>query len=177
MHFYFSWLVDQSYSWICVLFSWVSKHGHGCHPENRQHTPDNNTLCNKYKMTRTFIAQVCLSLPVLRHPLSDHRLCVVFHQVPYVQVRGCIEYTKDCGPGLCPLQRDHRFTCCTVLPLCHWLLVTDCMQPDAAIPTTHLEKGQKERSLKKFVFLRLEYVLEQQDLLGGILCYFWTDSG
>lgn len=33
LHFNFPWLVCQCYPWICVLFSRVSKHSHGCHSE------------------------------------------------------------------------------------------------------------------------------------------------
>lgn len=99
------------------------------HNESIQQTPHNNhPSC------------VCLTLPVWINPLGDHGLGVIFQQVPYVEVGGCVEHTEDCWSGLSPLQSDHRFTCCTVLPLCHRLLMADCMQPDGAIPTTHLEE-------------------------------------
>lgn len=86
---------------------------------------------------------MCVTLPVSTHSLSDHRLCVIFQQVPYVEVTCSIEYAEDRRSGLGPLQGDHRFASCTVLPLRHRLLMADCMQPDAAIATTHLKQGQR----------------------------------
>lgn len=103
---------------------------------------------SKIPQKKTTTPHICLVLPVRINPFGDYRLCVTFQQVPYVEVRGCIKHTEDCWSGLRPLQRDHRFTRCTILPLCHRLLVADCMQPDAAIPTSHLEYVKKVSKYK-----------------------------
>lgn len=83
-------------------------------------------------------------LPVSIDPLCDDRLCVTLQQVPYVKVGSCIKHTEHCRSGLVPLQRDHRLSGCAVPPLRHRLLLADCMQPDAAITTTHLGYRQRE---------------------------------
>lgn len=85
------------------------------------------------------IHHVWLVLPVRVYPFGDNRLGVVFQQVPYVEVGGSIEHAEDCWSGLGPLQWDHWFTSCTAVPLCNRLLLADYVQPDAAVPTAHLE--------------------------------------
>lgn len=68
---------------------------------------------------------------------SDHRLGGTFKQVPDVEVGGSVQHAEDCRSGLRPLNGHHRAS--TVPPLCQGLLVLDLVQPDAAVPTSHLE--------------------------------------
>ena len=110
--------------------------------KNRKYTVI-NTSYDKYK-THPLCVCVCVVLPVRRNPLCEHRLCVALQQVPYMEVRSCIEHTEDRRPGVGPLQWDHRFPRCAAPPLRHRLLVADCVQPDAAVPTTHLGKGHSK---------------------------------
>ncbi|TNN70784.1 hypothetical protein EYF80_019067 [Liparis tanakae] len=64
---------------------------------------------------------------------------VLWRKVPYVEGGGAVEHTEDRRSGLGPLQRDHRLPSGTAPPLGHGPLVADLMQPDAAVPTAHLE--------------------------------------
>lgn len=155
LHFYSSWLMSQCYSWICILLSWVSKQSHGGHPERTAECVHNMSL-QWLQISSKRSHHVCLALPVRMNPFGDHRLRVIFEQVPHVEVRGCIKHTEDCRSGLRPLQWHYRFTSCTILPLCHRLFKADCMQPDATIPTSHLE----HKGLKVIYFFYL------------LLCYF-----
>lgn len=68
---------------------------------------------------------------------SDHRLGGTFQEVPDVEVRGGIQRTEDRRSGVGPLNGHHGVS--TTPPLRHGMLVPDRVQPDAAVPTSHLE--------------------------------------
>lgn len=58
-----------------------------------------------------------------------------------MEVRGSIQHAEDRRSGLRPLNGDHRAS--TTSPLRHGLLIPDRVQPDAAVPATHLERAQE----------------------------------